>query len=250
MSRSEPFISIVTATFNSGDKIGALEASLVAQRFQDFQWVVQDGGSTDGTIEQLARSELHDVSIVSKPDAGIYDAFNEALERATGQYVLFIGSDDFLVKETVLEELFKAVQAAQEAPSLVLGKVQIGEHRGFTSRVNRMMSVTNGVHHQGALYERAIFRDFRYDLTVPIIADYELNFILSRRKVSVLKTDILMTYCGQDGISNTTNEMVLYRGMHKLRSKHIGFLPSYFFYLLGTANVIRRRVVPRKSSND
>lgn len=98
-------ISIVTATYNAAAVLPRLIESLLAQTDQDFEWVVADGGSTDGTLEILenAKLKLKNVVIDSRTDFGIYDALNRGVKLSTGEYYVVLGADDILFPEAVAQ---------------------------------------------------------------------------------------------------------------------------------------------------
>lgn len=241
-------LSVVTATYNSQRDIPALIASLQAQTFQDFEWVVQDGGSSDGTVDIVTATDLPYLSVESARDTGIYDALNHALDRATGRYLLFIGADDCISDVTVFQRLADAINSDGTEPAIVLGAVRTGDEAAFTSRLGRITLAINSVHHQGALYHRSLFDEFRYDLTIPVIADYELNLLLHLRQATTLNSGILIAQCGPDGISHTADEGQLYQGMHVLRSKHMNSAASFALYTVAMANVWRRRLRRRSAA--
>lgn len=99
-----PRISIITATLNARDTLPVLVVSLRSQRYRNFEWVVADGGSSDGTLELLAGVEGVECHVLPGPDQGIYDAFNKALKQATGEWILFPGADDRLAGPEALLE--------------------------------------------------------------------------------------------------------------------------------------------------
>ena len=92
-------VSILTPTFNSAVLLPRLVESLLCQTDQDFEWVVQDGGSDDNTLSILyeAQSSMRNLKINSCKDFGIYDALNKALRASSGVYYLVVGSDDTLI---------------------------------------------------------------------------------------------------------------------------------------------------------
>jgi glycosyltransferase involved in cell wall biosynthesis len=94
-------ISIITATLNARELLPGLIQSLQQQTDSDFEWVVMDGGSRDGTLELLRRAGLQQMRVVSEPDCGIYDALNKAIQLSSGTYYLVCGADDRLSKEAV-----------------------------------------------------------------------------------------------------------------------------------------------------
>lgn len=105
--------SVVTAAYNAAAVLPQLIASLVAQTDQDFEWIVADGGSTDGTLELLeAAKDKLNLKVDSRPDFGIYDALNRAIKLATGDYYLVMGADDELFPEAVAQ--FKSAITATD----------------------------------------------------------------------------------------------------------------------------------------
>ena len=100
-------LSIITINFN--DKIGLQKTieSVVSQTFHDFEYIVIDGGSTDGSVDVIRNHESNIAYWVSEKDTGIYNAMNKGLYRANGEYCLFLNSGDFLFNEHILMELFK-----------------------------------------------------------------------------------------------------------------------------------------------
>lgn len=98
-------LSIITATYNAAEHLPRLIDSLLAQTDQDFEWVVADGGSTDGTLELLeqARPKFKRLIVDSRPDFGIYDALNRAIKLASGDYYVVLGADDFFFPNAVTD---------------------------------------------------------------------------------------------------------------------------------------------------
>ena len=101
-------ISVVTAVYNRVDTLPEALESLRAQNHADLEHVVQDGGSTDGTLEALSGAALWDMKLESGPDAGLYDAINRGIARASGDVVGLLHSDDFLADSDVLLNVSEA----------------------------------------------------------------------------------------------------------------------------------------------
>lgn len=98
-------ISVVTVCFNARETIGSTIMSVAAQNHPDFEHVIVDGGSTDGTLE-LVESLRHDrLRLVTGPDDGIYDAMNKGLRLARGDYVGFLNADDFFAAPDALRTI-------------------------------------------------------------------------------------------------------------------------------------------------
>ncbi len=101
-------ISVVTAVFNRIATIGEAMKSVQAQDYPDVEHVVQDGGSTDGTLEVIAGLADQSTQVVSERDGGIYNAINRGIRRAGGDVIGLMHSDDFFAGNTVLSDVAQA----------------------------------------------------------------------------------------------------------------------------------------------
>jgi glycosyltransferase involved in cell wall biosynthesis len=118
-------ISIVTATYNCAAELPSLIDSLRSQSDRDFEWVVSDGASTDGTLELLRSITDFRVTISSQPDFGIYDALNRAVRMASGDYYLVAGADDRFAADAIAN--FRSA-ILRHRTDLVVANVVYGEH--------------------------------------------------------------------------------------------------------------------------
>jgi hypothetical protein len=96
-------ISVVTATRNAVAFLPTLISSLRSQTDKDFEWVVADGASSDGTLELLRSVDDLDIVVTSQPDCGIYDALNRAIETSRGMYYIVAGADDSFSSEAIAQ---------------------------------------------------------------------------------------------------------------------------------------------------
>jgi glycosyltransferase involved in cell wall biosynthesis len=102
-------LSILTVTYNSHSTLQEAYASLLGQSFKYWEWIVQDGGSTDGTLEWLESLSDARVNWVSEKDHGIYDALNKAVGRASGEWIGLLHSDDLYPNNDVLQVVVAAM---------------------------------------------------------------------------------------------------------------------------------------------
>ena len=96
-------LSLVTINYNNREGLKKTINSVVTQTFKDYEWIVIDGGSTDGSRELLEQYADHFAYWVSEPDKGIYNAMNKGIDHAQGEYLLFLNSGDWFVDTTSLE---------------------------------------------------------------------------------------------------------------------------------------------------
>lgn len=124
--------SIIVAVRDGGRWLDRLLDSLEGQTHGDWEALVQDGGSTDGTLDILARRGDERVKVVSGPDAGVYDAWNKALDRAGGEWMQFLGADDALPDKHVLARAARALADLPEGVDFAQGGLVLG--RGGEAR--------------------------------------------------------------------------------------------------------------------
>jgi glycosyltransferase len=101
-------LTIITVTYNSLPTLKDAYASLCAQTYTQWEWVLQDGASTDGTMEWVRSLNDPRVSAQSEKDSGIYDALNKAIHRANGEWIGLLHSDDLYPNDEVLKLVFEA----------------------------------------------------------------------------------------------------------------------------------------------
>lgn len=118
-------ISVVTATCNAVQHLPSLIDSLRGQTDKDFEWVVADGASVDGTLELLHSISGLDVVISSQEDFGIYDALNRAIKISSGEYYIVCGADDFFADDAIANFRRAIVQSRAD---LIVANALYGKH--------------------------------------------------------------------------------------------------------------------------
>ena len=197
-----PLISVITVTYNAQLFIEASINSIIMQDYQNYEYIIVDGGSTDATLEIINRNSAKITKIISEKDKGIYDAMNKAIKIASGDYLLFIGADDFLYNNSTLTHLAEYIKKDRSL-DLIVGKIKYTSGKIFKSKFHFKTLLHNTVHHQGALYHKKLFIDFSYDLQFALIADYELNLRLYLKKdtLNILFVEDFVSLCTDGGLS-------------------------------------------------
>ncbi len=103
----KPLISVVTVAYNAVATIEQTILSVINQTYPNIEYIIIDGGSTDGTVNIIKKYMDHIAYWVSEPDKGIYDAMNKGGIRATGTFIQFLNAGDWLENEYVVEKIFK-----------------------------------------------------------------------------------------------------------------------------------------------
>jgi len=176
----KPEISIIIPTYNSGIILTGCLESIIGQTFKDFEIIIQDGCSTDDTNERveqiISRYPEIKISFFRQKDDGIYDAMNQALEKVSGRFVYFLGSDDRLHDNNVLEEIFN--NASNLFYDVIYGNVYGSRFNGiYGGEFTEDRILNDNICHQGIFFKRSIFDKVGlYDTRYKSLADWDHNF--------------------------------------------------------------------------
>ena len=166
-----PFFSIVVVAFNAADTIRATVDSVLMQSFTDYEIIVKDACSTDGTLDRLPEDPR--IRVFCTKDGGIYDGMNEAVGYATGSYVQFLNCGDLFHDSEVLQKIWETAKDLTE-PSVVYGDhCRAGVHYKQATTVTPFYLYRTPLCHQTEFIHRSLFADQGYDLQYKILADHD-----------------------------------------------------------------------------
>lgn len=169
-----PRLSIITVNFNNRNGLQKTIDSVVAQSFRDFEWIVIDGGSTDGSRELLEQYVGHFSYWVSEPDYGVYHAMNKGIAKAKGDYMNFLNSGDVFADAHVLERVF----GYPFGQDLIFGDwyLQYSNHQDLVNEpealsLHRLLFWS--ICHQAMFIKSEILKQKGYDESYRIISDWK-----------------------------------------------------------------------------
>lgn len=207
-----PLFTIISATYNCREKIRITMDSVLGQDVSNYEYVVVDGNSSDGTVDEI-RSRGDRVRWISEKDRGVYDAMNKGIEMARGRFLYFIGAGDTLrsdVLQRVASRIAAAGLAASRDPVFLYGDV-FSEAMGqvYGGRSNKIKIGLLNICHQAIFYDRRIFpRLGGYDLKYRILADYELNIrCFGADWIRKVRLDEVVADYEAAGLSSATDEV-------------------------------------------
>jgi glycosyltransferase involved in cell wall biosynthesis len=171
-----PKISIITVVYNAKGFLEETIESVLNQNFDNFEYIIIDGGSTDGTLDVINKYQDRITLWVSEPDKGIYDAMNKGIRYAKGEYVYFLGGDDLLFDDQVLKNVNSYLLDERK---VYYGNVLFKKRNViYDGKFNSLKIVTRNISHQSIFYPKEIFKKYSFDTKYKIFADYELNLKL------------------------------------------------------------------------
>ena len=201
-------LSIIIPTYNSATVLPKALDSIVGQTFGDWEVLIMDGVSTDDTLKVAQSYNDSRIRINSEPDKGIYDAMNKGIGKARGEWLYFLGSDDWLLNDNVLHDVF-----AQDADSydVVYGEVEAPHLASNHSGEWTLQTIDRNRCHQAILYRRQVIRRLGgYNTKYKIWADYDLNLKwFFDRKVKKKHIPTIIAHYAEGGYSSVCDAEML-----------------------------------------
>lgn len=167
-------LTVVTVCYNAVSCIEKTIQSVINQRYNNFEYIVIDGKSTDGTFELINKYRSKIDMVISELDCGIYDAMNKAIKVATGDYVLFLNADDIFSDEMVLENI--ASHMKMNCADLYYGNVLIiNEYGRFMQKPQPLELLDKKMifSHQAVFVKLSILKNHLFDLQYKYSADFD-----------------------------------------------------------------------------
>lgn len=206
-------LSIITINFNN--KIGLQKSfdSVFKQSFSDYEYIVIDGESTDGSKEIIEANKDKISHWVSEKDGGVYHAMNKAIAKASGEYLLFLNSGDHLINNTILNE----VRAALDVTDIIYGNIFLIESvtKSWTGNYPAKLSfqhfVEGSLPHPASFIKRTVFDTVGlYDESLQIVADWKFFLdAICRFNISYKHIDKTIAVFYLDGLSSLAKNQAL-----------------------------------------
>jgi glycosyltransferase involved in cell wall biosynthesis len=198
-------LSIITINYNNKIGLHKTIQSVISQTWSDFEFIVIDGNSSDGSKDVLTTYSSFFTYFVSEPDSGIYNAMNKGIKVSTGDYLMFLNSGDSLIDNTILENLNDDLNGQYD---IYYGDIlQIDgikqEIRTFPKKLNFAFFYEQNISHQASFIRTKLFNDiFFYNENFKIVSDWEFfTYAICKREASYKHLNyVIVTYDGT-GIS-------------------------------------------------
>ncbi|MCR4791486.1 MAG: glycosyltransferase [Lachnospiraceae bacterium] len=232
--------SIITVVYNDLENLKVTYNSIRNQTFTDYEYIVVDGKSTDGTanyLEDIKSSDSH-VRYISEKDNGIYDAMNKGVGLSAGDYVLFLGAADTFYTDTILQEVNEFLDGSVD---VFYGKVVFssGENKGKTlgDKLNFFSILLDRyVAHQSVFAKREIALEFPFDLSYRFLADQDfmMNARDARKRLKYVNK-IICYYDGNGFSSSLHNREELVKERIRLIHHH----STTAFFIRNSVHVLK-----------
>jgi glycosyltransferase involved in cell wall biosynthesis len=212
-------LSIITVNLNNKQGLEKTIGSVIGQAFTDFEYIVIDGASVDGSIDIIRKNHKKITRWISEKDTGIYNAMNKGLSLANGEYCLFLNSGDYLYSENTLAEVFKM----NPVEDIVYGNMIIenpnGEkrHGEMPHNITLEHMIKDTLWHPVSFIKREVFNKYGfYREDLKVVSDYDFFFKnIIKNKVSTRHIPVTIAVFVLNGISSMASNVELIKSERK-----------------------------------
>jgi glycosyltransferase involved in cell wall biosynthesis len=195
-----PLITIITVSYNAVNVIEETILNVLGLSYGNIEYIIIDGGSTDGTVDIIKKFESRLKYWVSEPDKGIYDAMNKGWALADDEsFILYLGAGDRIIQMPAEMSFYNA--------DVVYGDVEIGNKYLYRSKHNFMLRLGNTIHHQAELVRKKIHISPPFLLKYKIYADFNFNQILLLSGARFKKDELFRSFALEGGVSYKFNKI-------------------------------------------
>jgi alpha(1,3/1,4) fucosyltransferase len=204
--------SIITVNRNNAFGLEKTIQSVVCQTFENYEYIIIDGNSTDKSTEVLKKNSSHINYWISEPDTGIYNAMNKGIRRAQGDYCLFLNSGDFLCSPTTLQDVFNEINNIAPADIFFSNCLKTdGTVNNFPNNLSINYLIQDPISHQNSLIKRSLFFEhgfFNEELIIASDWEFFLNELWNYKSIFYhIKTNISIFDINGIGSKNTSERL-------------------------------------------
>lgn len=238
---STPLISVLVAVFNGASTLQECIDSVALQTYSNNELIIIDGGSTDGTVEICKENDKKISYWVSEEDQGVFSAWNKGLKKAKGDWICFLGADDYFFDSTVLEQISERLKQLPKKIRLAYAQVLLVGPDGAALYAvgepweNVKVRFSHGLclPHQGVMHRRSLFEiNGRFDESFRIAGDYELMLRELKSGDAVFISGIILAAMRQGGLSSRpSNALETMREIRRAQRAHGQNIPSLFWVM-------------------
>ena len=251
-TKVEVFLSILIATYNAKDKLISCIESINCQNFSDYELLIADGKSVDGTFEYICSGVIKRLSWhKSAPDDGLYYALNEAIDHASGKWILVLGADDRLADSNALNRAFQQITLQELTQGIVYSDLFISRRTGVGLKtypeIDEFRRKYKGgafIHHQSAFVARdSLLRAGKFSVTYRVHSDYDVMLTVQESDDAVKIKGAFVVFNADGYSSKLSNLWLSFCEIYRIRKLH-RLYPMPIRLVVLYCSILVRRLIP------
>jgi len=236
----QPLISIITVVFNGAKFLEETIKSIASQTYQNIEYIIIDGGSTDGTIDIIKKYESKITKWISESDKGIYYAMNKGLKMASGDYVWFMNAGDVIYSRQTLEDILKI--SSENTVDVYYGETEEIDEQGNLVGMRRLkapekltwksLSMGMIVCHQSIIIRKKLCDEYNIKYRISADIDWIINAL--KKSKNIVNTHLILSKFQHGGLSRN-NIMKGLKERFEIMGRNYGIMPTVFnHFVIGT----------------
>jgi len=225
-----PLVTVITVVYNAKELLEETILSVLNQTYSSIEYIIVDGGSTDGTLDVIKKYQDKITKYISEPDQGIYDAMNKGIALAKGQWLNFMNAGDSFYFNDVLQKVFENKFSQDNA--VIYGNTDVG-HKilKYKSDLN-LQDMAQGMMlcHQSTFYR--LNTTIKYNLKYSICADQDFTMQYFKLGKKSKYLDMTVSKYNLDGISSQNLNKILKEKFQINKSYNLSYLPVIKSYII------------------
>lgn len=235
-------ISVITVCYNAVETIEKTILSVINQTYQNVEYIIVDGASSDGTIEIIKKYENQIAKWISEPDMGIYDAMNKGVKMATGDWLFFINSDDLFYNDHVLCRV--SLKLLNNNCIYYGDVIMTPSNVIFGGAYNKYKLAMVNICHQSIFYPKTVFEKYLYVTKYILYADWHLNMVcMGDQKFRFIYINDIISFFDTTGFSSSKYDPIFWSDYKRLIKRYLGRDAFVYLYLKKFANKYKSRIL-------
>jgi len=241
--KSNPKISVITVVFNGQKYIESTIRSVIDQNYSEIEYIIIDGGSNDGTIDQIKKYESKISYWISESDNGIYDAMNKGIDNATGEWIIFMNCGDLFFNNNVLSQVFNT-PISDEIDLIYGGAFVRSEWGNFYLMAHPENQLWKSFTHQSMFSRIEINKRYKFNLDFKAASDFDFVYTVFSNKhktlsLKIIMSDILCISTGFSSLNEVCSKKDVLKSILLHRQGICNFFKHYSYHWIA---YIRKRI--------
>lgn len=225
-----PLITIITVVYNGENDIESTILSVLNQDFNNYEFIIIDGKSTDGTLSIIQQFNEKVDKVLSEKDLGIYDAMNKGILKSNGKWIYFLNCGDQLFDKTILSKVAQDLE--NNVIDFLYGNCIIKNkfNKGSVLKAKNFDYINYGMPfcHQSVFVESNILKNNLFDLKFKLVADFNFFYTLFlKQNYKYKKVEFTISIYDLDGVSNSINS---FNEMYEIIRNHNSFFNFFTIF--------------------
>lgn len=248
METAKPLISIITAAYNAETHLKSCIEKVQLQTYRGFEHLIIEGQSTDNTLLTAQTAALHysNLIVFSQKDRGVYDALNIGIEKSKGEWIYFLGADDYFMNEEILLQVQK--ELVQSDSKIVYGNALVERYnRVFDGEFDMEKILRHNVCHQAVFYHRSVFKEIGlFQLKYKQEADYVFNlYCWLSCKYAPHYIPLTIAFFKDGGVSSPARDAVVVKDYPVITVQAVLKGNAGFFKKINLLSIVMRKILLR-----